>query len=155
MEVILSQDIQTLGKLGEVVEVKNGYARNFLLPRKLAYAATPSNLKRIEQQEKKKKAQSEQDRKEAQELAEKLSKASCTMSVEVNDLDKLYGAVAEADIAKALEVEGFNIDKKNIIIEKPIEELGIFEVGVNLHSEVTAKIRLWVKIGRASCRERV
>ncbi len=144
MEVILSEDIQALGKLGEVVKVKDGYARNFLLPRKLAYAATPSNLKRIEQQEKKNKAQHEQAKKEAEELAKKLNKASCTLSVEVNDLDKLYGAVAEADIAKALEVEGFTVDKKDIVIEKPIEELGIFEIVINLHSEVTAKIRLWV-----------
>ncbi len=144
MEVILSEDIQALGKLGEIVKVKDGYARNFLLPRKLAYAATPSNLKRIEQQEKKNKAQHEQAKKEAEELAKKLNKASCTLSVEVNDLDKLYGAVAEADIAKALEVEGFTVDKKDIVIEKPIEELGIFEIVINLHSEVTAKIRLWV-----------
>lgn len=144
MEIILSEDIQALGKLGEIVKVKDGYARNFLLPRKLAYAATPSNLKRIEQQEKKNKAQHEQAKKEAEELAKKLNKASCTLSVEVNDLDKLYGAVAEADIAKALEVEGFTVDKKDIVIEKPIEELGIFEIVINLHSEVTAKIRLWV-----------
>jgi large subunit ribosomal protein L9 len=144
MEVILSKDIQTLGKLGEVVKVKNGYARNYLLPRKLAYVATPSNLKRIEQQEKKNIAQRELAKKEAQELAEKLSKVSCTLSVEVNDLDKLYGAIAETDIAKALEIEGFMIDKKDIVIEKPIEELGIFDVDINLHSGVTAKIRLWV-----------
>ena len=144
MEVILSKDIQTLGKLGEVVKVKDGYARNFLLPGKLAYPATPSNLKRIEQQEKKSKAQDEQAKKDAEVFAEKLNKVSCTLSVEVNDLDKLYGAIAEADIAKALEIEGFTVDKKDIVIEKPIEELGIFEIGINLHSEVTAKIRLWV-----------
>ncbi len=144
MEVILSKDIQALGKLGEVVKVKDGYARNYLLPRKFAYLATPSNLKRIEQQEKKIKDQYEQEKQEAENLAAKLNKASCTLSVEVNDLDKLYGAIAETDIAKALEVEGFTVDKKNIFIEKPIEELGIFEVGINLHSEVTAKIRLWV-----------
>ena len=144
MEVILSKDIQTLGKLGEVIKVKDGYARNFLLPRKLAYAATPANLKRIEQQEKKSKAQDEQAKKDAEVFAEKLNKTSCTIDVEVNDLDKLYGAIAEADIAKALEIEGFTVDKKDIVIEKPIEELGIFEIGINLHSEVTAKIRLWV-----------
>ena len=144
MEVILSKDIQTLGKLGEVVKVKSGYARNFLLPKKLAYVATPSNLKRIERQEKKNQAVNEQVKKEAQDLAVKLNKASCTLSVEVNDLDKLYGAISETDIAKALETEGFVVDKKDIVIEKPIEELGIFEIGINLHSEVTAKIRLWV-----------
>lgn len=144
MEIILSKDIQTLGKLGEVIKVKDGYARNFLLPRKLAYAATPANLNRIEQQEKKSKVQDEQAKKDAEVFAEKLNKTSCTIDVEVNDLDKLYGAIAEADIAKALEIEGFTVDKKDIVIEKPIEELGIFEIGINLHSEVTAKIRLWV-----------
>ncbi|MCK5260290.1 MAG: 50S ribosomal protein L9 [Candidatus Omnitrophica bacterium] len=144
MEVILSQDVDALGKLGQVVKVKDGYARNFLIPRKLAYAATASNLKRIEQQEKNRKIQYEKDKKEAEELAGKLSKASCTVSVEVNDLDKLYGAISEIDIAQALEVEGFTVDKKTIVIENPIEELGIFEIGVHLHPEVTAKIRLWV-----------
>ena len=144
MEVILSKDIDALGKLGEVVKVKDGYARNFLIPRKLAYIATASNLKRIEQQEKNRKIQDEKNKKEAEELADKLSKASCTVSVEVNDLDKLYGAISEADVVKALEVEGFTVDKRTIVIENPIEELGIFEIGVHLHPEVTAKIRLWV-----------
>ena len=144
MEVILSQDMQNLGKVGEVVKVKEGYARNYLLPRKLAFAATPANLKRIEQQAKKRKAQYETEKQKAEELAEKIAKVSCTLSVEVNDLERLYGSITQTDIAKALESEGFTIDKKDIIIEKPIEELGIFEVGVQLHSEVTAKTRLWV-----------
>ena len=144
MEVILSKDVHALGKTGEVVKVKDGYARNYLIPRKFAYEATSANLKRIEQQEKKRKAQYNQEKKESEELAAKLSKASCTLSVEVNDLDKLYGSVSESDIAKILEAEGFTVDKKNIIVENPIEELGIFEVGIKLHAEVTAKIRLWV-----------
>ncbi|MBN1870166.1 MAG: 50S ribosomal protein L9 [Candidatus Omnitrophica bacterium] len=144
MEVILSQNVDALGKLGDVVKVKDGYARNFLLPRKLAYAATPANLKRIEQQEKNRKIQYEREKQEAENLAEKLNKTSCTVSVEVNDLDKLYGAVSEADIFKALEIEGFTVDKKTIVIPNPIEELGIFEIGIRLHPEVTAKIRLWV-----------
>jgi len=144
MEVILSQDVQSLGKLGDVVKVKDGYARNYLLPRKLVFEATPSNLKKIEQQEKKRKARYEEDKQEAKSFAEKLNKISCTLSVEVNDLDKLYGAISEADIAKALEVEGFSINKKNIVIEQPIGELGIFDVGIKLHPEVTTKIRLWV-----------
>ena len=144
MEVILSQDVDALGTIGQVVKVKDGYARNFLIPKKFAYIATAANLKRIEQQEKNRKIQYEQKKQEAEALAESLSKASCTLSVEVNDLDKLYGAVTEIDIAKALEAEGFTVDNKAIVIEQPIEELGIFEIGINLHSEVTAKIRLWV-----------
>lgn len=144
MEVILTQDVEKLGSTGQVIKVKNGYARNFLVPRKLAYLATPANLKRIEQQEKKRKAQYGQEKKEAEDFAKKLQKVSCTVNVEVNDLEKLYGAVTEAEIVKALEAEGFTIDKKDIIIEKPIEELGIFDVGVKIHAEVIAKIRLWV-----------
>lgn len=144
MQVILSQDVATLGKVGDVVKVKEGYARNFLIPKKLAYVATQSNLKRIEQVEKKRKARYAQEKGEAEKLAEKLNKVSCTVNVEVNDLEKLYGAVTEAEVIKAIEVEGFEIDKKQIVFEKPIEELGIFEVGVKLHPEVTAKVRLWV-----------
>ena len=144
MEVILSQDIPQLGKTGDVVKVKEGYARNFLIPRKLACVATPGNLKRIEQLEKKRKIAQEHQKAEAEQLAEKLNKLSCTVNVEVNDLEKLYGAVSEPDIVKALETEGFDIDRRQIVIEKPIEELGIFEVGIKLHPEVTAKIRLWV-----------
>ena len=144
MEVILTEDVQSLGKVGDVVKVKDGHARNFLFPRKLAYEATAQNLKRIEAQKKKVQEAYDQSKKEAETLAEQLAKASCTVSVEVNDLEKLYGSVTETDIEKALEVEGFQIDKKDIVIEKPIEELGIFEVGVKLHPEIMAKIRLWV-----------
>ncbi|VAX36884.1 LSU ribosomal protein L9p [hydrothermal vent metagenome] len=144
MEVILSEEVQKLGKIGQVVSVKDGYARNYLVPNKLAYLATPANLKRIELQQKKKQAQYEQEKKAARNLAQKLSKVSCTVNVAVNDLDKLYGSVTENEIIKALEVEGHTIDRKDLVIEKPIDELGIFEVGIILHPEVTAKIRLWV-----------
>jgi len=144
MQVILSEDIPNLGKTGDVVKVKDGYARNLLLPNKMAFQATSSNLRRVEKLLQKKKEAYEKEKKQALDLAEKLNKASCTVSVEVNDLEKLYGAVTEAEIVHAIESEGFTIDKKNLVIEKPIDELGIFEVGVNLHPEVTAKIRLWV-----------
>ena len=144
MEVILSQNVDKIGNSGEVVKVKEGFARNYLLPRKLAYVASPENLKRIAQLEKKRQTEREQVKKEAQSLAEKLSKVSCTISVEVNDRDKLYGSISEIDVVRALDVEGFKVEKNSIILEKPIEELGIFEVGVKLHPEVTAKIRLWV-----------
>ncbi|MGE0267996.1 MAG: 50S ribosomal protein L9 [Candidatus Omnitrophota bacterium] len=144
MKVILTQDVKHLGKVGDVVKVKDGHARNLLLPRNLAYLATPENLKRIERQQKLLADRYEKERQEALQLAEKLAKTSCTVNVEVNDLEKLYGSITEIDVVKALEVEGYTIDKKVIIFEKPIEELGIFEVGVVLHPEVTAKIRLWV-----------
>ena len=144
MELILCQDVPKLGKVGKVVKVKDGFARNYLLPRKLAYLATPANLKIIEQQKAKLIAESARIRKEAEEVAEKLSKVSCNLAVEVNDLEKLYGSVTEIDIVRALKDEGFEIDKKTILLEKPIEDLGIYEVGIKVHPEVTAKIRLWV-----------
>ena len=144
MNVILSQDVQSLGKLGEVIKVKDGFARNFLFPKKLAILASNGNLKAVEQKKAKEAASYEQRKKEAQMLAEKLSKVSCTVTVEVNDFEKLYGAVTEAEILNALEQEGQKIDKKSIVVEKPIEELGIYEIGIKLHPEVIAKIRLWV-----------
>jgi large subunit ribosomal protein L9 len=144
MEVILCQQVPKVGKIGDVVKVKDGFAHNYLLPRKLACAATPQNKRRIEHEKATRLKEYEAEKKVAQDLADKISKVSCTVTVEVNDLDKLYGSVTEADIAKALDVEGLKIDKKLIELEKPIEELGIFEVGVKLHTEVTAKVRVWV-----------
>jgi large subunit ribosomal protein L9 len=144
MEVILCQDIPKVGKIGDVVRVKDGFGRNYLIPKKLAYIATPVNVKRIEKQKARQAVELERAIKEAEAQAEKLAKVSCTVTVEVNDLDKLYGSVTETEISRALEVEGFAIDKKDIVIEQPIEDLGIFEVGVKLHPKVTAKIRVWV-----------
>lgn len=144
MEVILSQDITNVGRMGQVIKVKEGYARNYLFPRKLAYEATPANLRRLEKIEKTRQELDVKHKGEALDLAEKLGKVSCTVAVEVNDLEKLYGSVTETEIAKALEMEGYSVDKKNIQIEKPIEELGIFEVGVKLHPQVVAKVRVWV-----------
>lgn len=144
MEVILTQQVPKVGKIGDVVKVKDGFARNFLFPRKLACPATTENKRRVEHEKAVRLKEYEASKKTAQELADKISKVSCTVTVEVNDLDKLYGSVTEADIAKALEIEGLNIDRKIIELEKPIEELGIFEVGVKLHPEVTAKVRVWV-----------
>ncbi len=144
MKVILSQDIKNIGNIGDVVTVKDGFARNFLIPQKKAHLATSVNIKRIEQKKVKEKAAEEKIKLDAQEYAKKLSGTSCTINVEVNDLEKLYGAVTEADIVKALKEEGLDIDKKTIVIEKPIEELGIFEFGIQVHPEVVAKIRLWV-----------
>ena len=144
MQVILRQDIQSLGKTGEVLKVKEGYARNYLLPNNLAIMATEGNLKQIERQKVKQAYQYALQKKEARGLADKLSKVSCTVTVEVNDYEKLYGSVTESEIVKALEQEGHTIDKKMIVLEKSINELGIFEVGIRLHPEVMAKIRLWV-----------
>ena len=144
MEVILCQDIATLGKTGEVVKVKDGYGRNYLIPRQLALAATKENVRKIEVHKAKLTAIYEEKKKAAEAEAAKLSKVSCTITVEVNEQEKLYGAVAENDIIRALEQEGYKFERKDLVIEKPVEELGIFEIGVKLHPEVIAKFRLWV-----------
>ncbi|MDP8264141.1 MAG: 50S ribosomal protein L9 [Candidatus Aceula lacicola] len=144
MKVILSQNIDRLGEIGDVVNVKNGFARNFLIPQERACLATAENLKRVEKQKAKREEEMADKKSKAEEFAKKLSGVSCTLNVEVNDLEKLYGAISETDIAKAIKDEGFEIDKKDITIEKPIEELGIFEVGIRVHPEVIAKVRVWV-----------
>lgn len=144
MEVILSQEVPQLGKIGDIVKVKAGYGRNYLLPEKLAYLATPGNRKRVEQKKAKEAAMHAAEKASAEELAQKLAKASCTITVEVNDLEKMYGSVTEAEIVQVLSVEGFEIDRKAVLLEQPIEELGIYEVGIKLHSEVTAQVRVWV-----------
>ena len=144
MEVILCQDIVKLGKTGEVVKVKDGFARNYLVPRHLALAATKENVRRIEAHKAKLAALYEEKKKEAQALADKVAKVSCTITVEVNEQEKLYGAVSESEILRALEQEGFTFERKDLVVEKPVEELGIFEIGVTLHPEVIGKFRLWV-----------
>jgi len=144
MEVLLCQDVSKLGKSGEIVSVKRGYARNYLIPKQLACPVTTANLRRLERRKAKALELYAQQKGEAESLAEKLNKASCTVTVEVNDLDRLYGSVTEADIVKALELEGIEIDKKNVMLDQPINELGIFEVGIYLHPEVAAKVRVWV-----------
>jgi len=144
MEIILTENVENLGKVGDVKKVKDGYARNYLIPRALAVIASAGNVKRIEKEKAKKLALYEEQRKEAQKKADELAKVSITVAVEVNDQEKLYGAISESEILKALEAEGQKIDKKTLVIEKPVEELGIFEIGVKLHPEVIAKIRLWV-----------
>ena len=144
MNIILMGNVEKLGQVGDVVKVKDGYARNYLLQRQLGMPATAGNIKRIEKEKTKRLAIYEAEKKEAQANAELLSKVSLTIAVEVNDQEKLYGAISESDILEALEKEGHKIDKKSLVLEKPVDDLGIFEIGVKLHPQVIAKIRLWV-----------
>ena len=144
MQLILTTNVVDLGKVGEVVKVKDGYARNYLIPRQMAVAATDANIKRIEKEKSKRLAVYEEQKKKAQAESAILSKVSLTVAVEVNDQEKMYGAVTEGEILKAFEAEGHKIERKALVVAKAIEELGIFEIGVKLHPEVTAKIRLWV-----------
>jgi len=144
MNIILMENVDKLGQVGDVVKVKNGYARNYLLPRELGVPATEGNVKRIEKEKTKRLAIYEAERNEAQLKADELSKVSLTITVEVNDQEKLYGAISESDIIDVMHKEGLKIDRKALVLEKPVDDLGVFEIGVKLHPQVIAKIRLWV-----------
>ncbi|MBI4972372.1 MAG: 50S ribosomal protein L9 [Candidatus Omnitrophica bacterium] len=144
MEVILSQDIERLGKSGTVVKVKDGFARNFLIPNGLALPVTSGNLKKLEQEKLKQASQLEKLKKEAEGLAEQLSGVSLTIPSLIHEEDKLYGSITSTDIAAALKEEGFDIDKDHIQLGEPIKSLGIYEVEIKLHPEVSTKVKIWV-----------
>lgn len=144
VKLILLQDVEKLGKSGEVIFVKDGYARNYFFPKGLALLATEQNLKAVEV-EKKRMAEAQQKEKlEAQQLAERISRISCTIAVEVGRDDKLFGSVTSIDIQKALEAEGIVVDKKKIDLKEHINQIGIYSVPIRLHPEVTANLKLWV-----------
>jgi large subunit ribosomal protein L9 len=144
MEVILRHAVENLGKPGDVVKVKNGYARNYLLPHNLAYEATPGNLKRIQQERERLEAAENTRRGSAQEVATKLEQVSLTFSARVGDEGKLFGSVTAADIAQQLEQQGFHLEKRQIDLHEPIKSLGVYRVPVRLHADVKPEIRVWV-----------
>lgn len=144
MEVILRQAVENLGKPGDVVKVSNGYARNFLLPRGVAFEATPGNLKRIAQEKERLEAEENQRRTAAQELATRLEQVSLTFSARVGEEGKLFGSVTPADIVHQLEQQGFQIEKRQIDLHEPLKTLGVFRVPVRLHAEVKPEIKVWV-----------
>lgn len=144
MKIILRKDFESLGKIGDVVNVKDGYARNFLIPRKIAFTATPSAIRTLEE-EKKQHARHEQKLiSDANNLKSSVEKLSITIPVKVGEDDKLFGSVTNQDIALVINNLGFTIDKKNILLDEPLKSLGIFEVNIKLHSSVTATVKVWV-----------
>ena len=144
MEIILRQAVDNLGHPGDVVEVKAGYARNYLLPRGLAFIATEGNKKRIEQDRARLEEAESQRRSTAQELAAKLEEVSLTFSARVGEEGKLFGSVTTADIAQQLEAQGFHIEKRQIDLHEPLKTLGIFRVPIRLHADVKPEVRIWV-----------
>lgn len=145
MEVILNKDVDKLGKSGQVIKVKDGFGRNFLIPNGLALPLTAANLKRLEQEKQRKVFQLEKIKKEAEALKEKLGSLSLTLAVLVKEeAEELYGSISAADIASALKEEGFDIDKNSIILDEPIKSLGIYEIPVKLHPEISAQVKVWV-----------
>lgn len=144
MKVILKEDIKGVGKLGEIINVAEGYGRNFLIPRKKAVEATPENVKVMEREQKKIEAQLKESVHEAEELQKKVNEGSVTIARQVGEGEKMFGSVTSADIAEVLEKEGINIDKKQIHLDKPIKELGLFHVPVKIHQDITADLKVWV-----------
>ena len=144
LKVILREDVAGFGKAGEAKQVKDGFARNFLFPKKLALAASDETLKQIERDQNKKKAKKELEIKKAQEAALRLAGLSVTITAEVNEEEKLYGSLNASDIAAAIAAEGVEVNKKAVVLETPIKEPGIYDIEVRLHPEVTSKIKVWV-----------
>lgn len=144
MKVILRQNIETLGKVGDVVNVKDGYALNYLIPRKLVYPAVAGNLKAIEVEKKNLEVKKAREVKAAQGIASELEKVSITIPVQVGEEDRIFGTVTTQMIADGLKEKGFDIDKRKIEIEESIKTLGIYNVNVKLHQNVTTQIKVWV-----------
>ncbi|HLB53612.1 MAG TPA: 50S ribosomal protein L9 [Gemmatimonadales bacterium] len=142
IEVILREDVQSLGKAGAMVRVKPGYARNYLLPRGLAYEATEGNKKRIAAETRAREVRAGEDRASAQEAAGRLESAVVTITAKAGEGERLFGSVTAQDIAEALEQSGHPVDKRRIELAHPIKLLGEHPVSIRLHSEVQAVVRV-------------
>ena len=140
MEIILREDVQHVGKAGEVVKVKDGYARNFLLPKGLAYPATEGNKKRIAFEADRLARQRTAEKQEAEGEAAKLTGLTLTFPMKVGEEDKLYGSVTAGDIQRRLEEQGIHVDKRKVDLPEPIRSLGEFHVGIKYHAEVRPEI---------------
>jgi large subunit ribosomal protein L9 len=144
MKVILRQDVDNIGKEGDIVDVAKGHARNYLLPRGYAYIATPGNLKKLEEDRKLQNLRHRKELRSAEDLARRISGASLTFVMKAGEEDRLYGSVSAGDIAGKLNEQGFSVDKKQIALDEPIKVLGVYTVDVNLHADVAGKVKVWV-----------
>ena len=144
MEIILRADVQHLGKVGEVVKVKDGYARNFLLPKGLAYPATEANKKKIAYEGERLAKQRAAEKTAAETEATRLADVHLTFEVKVGEEQKLYGSVTAGDIQRKLEELNIRVDKRKIDLPEPIRELGEYQVGIKIHPEVRPEVRVTV-----------
>jgi len=144
MQIVLKEDIDKLGRRGEVVKVANGYARNYLLPLGKALPATPGNLKVIEREKRRYLVRLSKEKEENESLSRRIQALSLTLVRKVGENDVLYGSVTSGDIAEALSREGVGIDKRRIQLPEPIKSLGIYNVPIRLHPEVTTEVKVWV-----------
>ena len=144
MKIILKEDLESLGKCGDVIQVKDGYARNYLFPKNLAIPATKGNLSSIEEITRQKKFRDEKKKKGEEKLKSDLEKISITAEVKVGEEDRVFGSVTSQNIAELLKEQGFEIDKRRIDLEEPIKALGVYTVPVKIHGDVVANLKLWV-----------
>jgi large subunit ribosomal protein L9 len=144
MEVILREHVDNLGKRGEIVKVADGYARNYLLPRKLALLATEGNKKQIEREREKFDAKESEEKKVADAMAARVGGLDIQIARRVGENDVLFGSVTAADIATALEAKGFEVDRRKLQLHEPIKKLGEFDVPLKLHREVVATVKVKV-----------
>ncbi len=144
MKIILREDIEKLGRRGDVINVAAGYGRNFLLPRGKAYSYTTGNARKVDAEKHVLRVRETRERQEAEGLAARLAQISTTIVRKVGENETLYGSVTNGDVAEALEKEGFEIDRRRILLEEPIKTVGIYTVPVRLHPEVTAEVKVWV-----------
>lgn len=144
MEVILRQAVDNLGHPGDVVAVSNGYARNYLLPRGIAFLATEGNLKRIQQEKARLEAAEASRREAAEQVAKQLEEVSITFAARVGEEGKLFGSVTAGDVAEQLAAKGFQIEKRQIDLLEPIRSLGVYRVAIRLHADVHPEIKVWV-----------
>jgi len=144
MKVILTQTIDRLGKIGDIVNVKDGYARNYLFPKNAAKDATPGNMKMLDLLKKKQALEDAKKLDEAKALAEKIAALSITISAKSGEEEKLFGTVTTEMISSALGNEKIVVDKKDIVLDEPIKKLGVYQVGVKIHPEVKASLRVWI-----------
>ena len=144
MLVILKENVENLGHIGDVINVSSGYARNFLLPRNLVVEADEKNVAAIEHHKRSLEKKRLAAKASAQELAKKLADYSCTLTRKVGEGDKLFGSVSTADIAEVLKKAGFPVERREIQLEHPIKTLGVHPVTVKLDAEVEATLKVWV-----------
>ena len=145
MQIILQEDVEKLGNRGELVEVAKGYARNFLLPRKLGLEATPGNMKRLEKMRAAFALKEATEKEAAQKIADQLAAVAISQSRKAGENDQLFGSVTSADIAEALAAKGFPVDKRKIVLDNPIKTVGEYEIPVKLHREVIVNVKLTVE----------
>jgi len=145
MKLILQEDVEKLGTRGQLVDVADGYARNFLLPRSLGIEATPGNMKRLDKMRANFAKKEATEKGDAQKLAELLAAVSLSFARKAGENDQLFGSVTSGDISEALSAQGFNVEKRKITLAEPIKVVGDYEIPVKLHREVTAAVKVTVK----------